>query len=79
MTSDELICAGVCDLKDGNNSRGLKAETHMITGKVDLALREAEPEVLRQRRNTHVWCRYSIMPCVVLMYSLGILQVAEIS
>ncbi|DBA67617.1 TPA: hypothetical protein ACH3X2_001356 [Trebouxia sp. C0005] len=25
--------------------------------KIELALREAEPEVLRQRLNTHIWCR----------------------
>ncbi|KAA6422021.1 MAG: hypothetical protein FRX49_08039 [Trebouxia sp. A1-2] len=29
----------------------------MINGKVEFALRDAEPEDLRQQLNTHMWCR----------------------
>ena len=52
MTRDELVCTGVCDLKDGNDSRGLKAKTYVMTGKVEFALREAEPETVT--KYTHV-------------------------
>ncbi len=42
----EPVCPGVCDLKDGPDLRGPRARTHEITGKVEFALLEAEPEVL---------------------------------
>ncbi len=50
----------------------------MITGKVEVALLEAEPEVLEFCLNVQKYM-YGNMPCVVLMYSLTTLQAAIVS
>ena len=37
----------MCHLKNGADSRGVKAKTYVIIGKVEFALLEAKPEALR--------------------------------